>query len=60
VPLAIEVFDAHDASVRIDINGMPWAAVAKTELAELLAEIGRANAQGELARLLSESRRECP
>ena len=58
MPIAIEVFDlaAQDASVRVDINGMPWAAVAKTELPELLAEIGRAYAQGELARLLSESR----
>lgn len=62
MPIAIEVFDvdARPASVRIEINGMPWQVVARTELPELLAEVGRAYAQGELARLLTESRRDRP
>lgn len=61
MPIAIEVFDldAQDASVRIDINGMPWTVVARAQLSEMLAEIGRAYAQGEVARLLIESRRDC-
>lgn len=61
MPIAIEIFDldAQDASVRIEINGMPGAVVARTQLPEMLAEIGRAYAEGEVARLLSESRRDC-
>lgn len=56
MPIAIEIFDldAQDESVRIDINGMQWAVVARTQLPETLAEIGRAYAQGEVARLLKE------
>ena len=61
MPIAIELFDldARGASVRIEINGMPWAVVARTKLPELLAEIGRAYADGQLARLLSGSRADC-
>jgi hypothetical protein len=61
VPIAIELFDldARGASVRIEINGMPWTVVARTELPDLLAKIGRAYADGQLARLLSRSRADC-
>jgi hypothetical protein len=54
MPVAIEVFDdgKDSASVRIDINGSPFAQVEARDLPHKLAEIGRAYADGDLVRLL--------
>jgi hypothetical protein len=56
VPLAIEIFElqGEPATLRIDINGAAWRHIAAHDLAEKLAEIGRAYVQRRLADILRE------
>jgi hypothetical protein len=56
VPIAIEIFElpGEPATLRIDINGAPWGHIAAHDLAEKLAEIGRAYVNRHLAELLRE------
>jgi hypothetical protein len=56
VPIAIEVFElpGEPATLRIDINGAAWGHIAARDLAEKLAEVGRAYVHRHLAELLRE------
>jgi hypothetical protein len=56
VPIAIEIFElsGEPATLRIDINGAAWGHIAAHDLAEKLAEIGRAYVHRRLADLLRE------
>lgn len=56
MPIAIEIYETpRDRSLlHVDINGERWISVGRPDLTDTLAEIGRAYAAGELARLLKE------